>query len=358
MASVFIAPFVAGGEPLTEFVPAPRRFPLGPIHRSRPSLPAVRFLRSPIPGGSAHPSPAGVHVLQFRRSRGPSVGGEPNHALQRTGTVWLVFSACRALPRRCLSLSSAFVRPSSALCLCWRAARVGSPFARVTLLRVRLAPCRRFAYSGTSHATFTLCRRQRPSFPADRSRRLSATVARRGLTTRSSEQRLAVGSVPCLHVLLRQPLSLSLRSLGRHAFMTDPSTSSPSSVGFLPAMPRQEQDTLSASGLLVQLPRRSAVQRLTTIGVGRADHGRRLLADAHHHQACSPGPNGEHAIPLLPHLRATCTDQVTDQLPRRSKPPTGTSERPRFYALQFEQAVAVKGIFSASLRACFRPACR
>ena len=65
----------------------------------------IRSLRSSASGGSAHLSPAGIHVLQFRRSRGPSVGGEPNHALQRTATGGMSFLRSRALRRRCLSLS-------------------------------------------------------------------------------------------------------------------------------------------------------------------------------------------------------------------------------------------------------------
>ena len=69
---------------------------------------AVRFVH-PFP--AAAPSfPRRSRRLSFRRSRAPSVGGEPNHALQRTGTGVRVVRARFVLRRRCLVAELEFVR--------------------------------------------------------------------------------------------------------------------------------------------------------------------------------------------------------------------------------------------------------
>ena len=85
-----------------DFEPALRRFSLRPFRQRVHPSGAVGSLRSSLPGGSALIPPPESPSF-FRRSRGPSVGGEPNHALQRTeagGRLFFVFqldlaSLCR-----------------------------------------------------------------------------------------------------------------------------------------------------------------------------------------------------------------------------------------------------------------------
>ena len=102
MASVF--PFPLPMASLFRPRASTRRFPLGPFRwlvLSCGQSPASFMLSR-----RQHPSfPRRSRRSQFRRSRGPSVGGEPNHALQRTVTGGRLHSRCRALRRRCLSLS-------------------------------------------------------------------------------------------------------------------------------------------------------------------------------------------------------------------------------------------------------------
>ena len=66
---------------------------------------ASRFLRSALPGGSTHLSPAGVAVRPFRRSSSPLCRRVPNHALQRTGHGGQLFSVFFVLRRHGPSLS-------------------------------------------------------------------------------------------------------------------------------------------------------------------------------------------------------------------------------------------------------------
>ena len=94
---------VAGGTPVassSQHPPVPARAVLS----ARPSFRQVRS--SVHPFSAAAPSfPRRSRRLLFRRSRGPSVGGRPNHALQRTEAGRQVFSAIYALRGQPLSLS-------------------------------------------------------------------------------------------------------------------------------------------------------------------------------------------------------------------------------------------------------------
>ena len=90
-----------------------------PVGRS--VLPAHRFLRSPFPGGSALIPPPALPSSVPAVQR-PSVGGRPNHALQRTDHGVGAFSRWQPLRRHGPSLSLSPLDPES---LAW-----GSPMAR------------------------------------------------------------------------------------------------------------------------------------------------------------------------------------------------------------------------------------
>ena len=102
MVSLF--PFaVVGGTPVpssSQHTPLPARA----IPSARLSFQhVVRFVPAFPAAAPSFPRRSGRPPL--RRSRGPSIGGRPNHALQRTGTGVQAFPRSRVLRRRCLSLS-------------------------------------------------------------------------------------------------------------------------------------------------------------------------------------------------------------------------------------------------------------
>ena len=145
-----------------------------------------------------------VHPLP--RSRGP------NHALQRTEAGGRVYLAPHVLIRQPLSLSLSSLGPESFL-PCWWAARwfplslarrfPFSPF------RVRHASCRLAA---------SFVRPFRPEAPvippADPTRVPVQPLCRRGPNHALQRTEAGGGAFFAIHVLRRQPLSLSLSSLG------------------------------------------------------------------------------------------------------------------------------------------------
>ena len=155
----------------------------------------------------------------------------PNKALQRTEAGGRLFSVYYVLFRQPLSLSLGGVRPkqlsrSGALMVS------GFPFLLPVARRLcsPIASTRPFPHgpfhwhvhpSGASSAPLVPPRRQHPSFPRRDHRppfrRSRGRSVGAGLTTRSSEQRLAVAFFLEFHLLRRQPLSLSLSPLGDFA---------------------------------------------------------------------------------------------------------------------------------------------
>ena len=96
-------PSVADGEP----VPSSCQHPSVPARVVPLAGPSSRHV-----GSFVHPHPAAAPIIPppgWRRVlpavQRPSVGGRPNHALQRTATGVQAGSACFVLRRRCLSLS-------------------------------------------------------------------------------------------------------------------------------------------------------------------------------------------------------------------------------------------------------------
>ena len=190
-------------------------------------LPTRRFLRSCLPGGRAHHSPAGVHVCPFRRSRGPSVGaGLTTRSSEQAGRGSLFCSSTLvfALPVAELEFvrrSEAPVRVSAFQSRLRPSPPVGRlplpgghpsfPVGRPSFPASRLPlPASRWRLPG-GHPSLP---EGRPSLPGDRlpfpegrlpfpGGLLCALArprvgARSRLTTRSSERRLAGASVPWL----------------------------------------------------------------------------------------------------------------------------------------------------------------
>ncbi len=102
MASVF--PFAVAGGSSAPSSCQPTLRPAQAVLLARLSFPASQSLRSALPGGSARHSPAGGSSPVPAVQR-PSLGGRPNHALQRTEAGVPVFSVYHASPRQPLSLS-------------------------------------------------------------------------------------------------------------------------------------------------------------------------------------------------------------------------------------------------------------
>ena len=151
---------VAGGTPL----PTSRQHPPVPARAISSDRPSFRYIARFV-----HAFPAAAPSFPrrsprwfLRRSRGPSVGGRPNHALQRTGHGGGGFLRSQPLRRHGPSLSLSPLGPES---LPGCSSRAGV-FPFLHRLACSRSLCQPVHPSGTLVFSFGLSRRQRPHSPA------------------------------------------------------------------------------------------------------------------------------------------------------------------------------------------------